>query len=74
MPNIIGITVRKFLINEIQFHICYWDVANSMFFDYALLLLENTAISTRTTFWNFFANLGLEAFMFIAKQKGNRRN
>lgn len=44
------------------------------FFDYDLLLMENAAISTGTTFWTLFAHLGLEAFMFIAKQKGNRRN
>lgn len=45
------------------------------FFYYELLFLENAAISTGTTFWKFFAHLGLEAFMFIAKQKGNiRRN
>jgi hypothetical protein len=74
VPNIIGITVRNVLINEIEFPICYWDSPNSTFFYYELLLMEYAAIRTGTTFWKFFADFGLEAFMFIVKQKANRRN
>jgi hypothetical protein len=53
-----GNTLQFCSFYEIQFSICYWDVANSMFFDSELQLLENAAMRPGTPFRILFAQLG----------------